>query len=439
MPHQARSDDPHCRSTGMDECRDRRLGYSPSPMASPSRTAPPEPSRAASVAMLLAAVCLVAANMRPAITGLGPLLDQIGADTGMSVSALGLLAAVPLVAWALFSPLAHDLSRRFGQPRVLLWSLLVLLAGTLVRSIPGPVASLWIGTAIIGIGIAIINVLMPAVVKREFTGHIPAVTAVYTALLAGLGAVSSGVVVPISHIDLGGDPAGWRFALLVTGAALLPFAIAAWWWSHRGAGHAHDRSAAPRGRTGIWADPVAWLVAVYMGLQASMFYMFVTWLAPLSMSIGRSEVIAGIDVMVYQLFSLAGCLLLPLILRGGLERWAPALIPSLAIVGVAGLMIAPSAVLVWGSLIGLTGGATLAMSLTLMAQRARDHDASTALSGMSQSVGYVIAAFGPVAFGALHSLTGGWIASLALVLAVLAALTIVGVFAGRDRYVLVRR
>jgi CP family cyanate transporter-like MFS transporter len=407
-------------------------------MASSSRTAPPHPSRTASVAMLLAAVCLVAANMRPAITGLGPLLDQIGADTGMSVSALGVLAAVPLVAWAVFSPLAHDLSRRFGQPRVLLWSLLVLLAGTLVRSIPGPVVSLWIGTAIIGIGIAIINVLMPAVVKREFGGHVPAVTATYTALLAGLGAVSSGVVVPISHLELGGDPAGWRFALLVTGAALLPFAIAGWWWAHRGTAHAHVRASTPRGRTGIWTDPVAWLVAVYMGLQASMFYMFVTWLAPLSMSIGRSEVTAGVDVMVYQLFSLAGCLLLPLALRGGLERWAPALIPSLAIVGVAGLMLAPEAVLVWASLIGLTGGATLAMSMTLMAQRARNHDTSAALSGMSQSVGYVIAALGPVAFGALHSLTGSWVASLALVLAVLVALTVVGVFAGRDRYVLER-
>lgn len=401
----------------------------------PESPAPPL-SRTVSVAMLLAAVCLVAANMRPAITGLGPLLDQIGVDTGMSVTALGTLAAVPLVAWALVSPLAHELSRRFGQPRVLLWSLVVLLVGTLVRSIPGPVATLWIGTAVIGAGIAIINVLMPAVVKREFAASVPVVTAVYTALLAGLGAVSSGVVVPISHVDLGGEPAGWRFALLITGAALLPFAIAGWWWAHRGAEHVHVRSAAHRDRTGIWSDPVAWLVAVYMGLQASMFYMFVTWLATLSMSTGRSEVVAGIDVMVYQLFSLAGCMLLPVILRGGLERWAPALIPSLAIVGVVGLMIEPGAVLVWSSLIGLTGGATLAMSMTLMAQRARDHDASTALSGMSQSVGYVIAAFGPVAFGALHSLTGGWIASLALVLAVLAALTVVGVFAGRDRFVL---
>jgi CP family cyanate transporter-like MFS transporter len=409
-------------------------------MASPSRITPPSSgSRATSAALLIAAVCLVAANMRPTITGLGPLLDQIGADTGMALSTLGVLAAVPLVAWALFSPLAHDLSRRYGQPRVLLCSLVVLLAGTVVRSLPGPVVSLWIGTAVIGVGIAIINVLMPAVVKREFAGHVPAVTALYTALLAGFGAISSGVVVPISHVDLAGDPAGWRVALLVTGGILLPFAIAVWWWAHRGRRGAHARSASQHGRTGIWSDPLAWLVAAYMGLQASMFYMLVTWLAAIAMSTGRSEVVAGVDVMVYQLFSLAGSLLLPLVLRGRVERLAPALIPSLAIVGAAGLMLAPDAIIVWTPLLGLSSGATLAMSLTLMAQRARDHDSAAALSGMSQSVGYVIAALGPVAFGWLHSFTGGWIASLALLLAVLVLLTVVGAFAGRDRFVLDRR
>lgn len=386
--------------------------------------------------LLLIAVCLVAANMRPTITALGPLLDQIGADTGMSVSALGVLAAVPLVAWALFSPLTHTLSRRWGQQRVLLVSLLVLLAGTLVRSLPGPLVSLWLGTALIGMALAIVNVLMPAVVKRDFPGHVAGMTALYTALLAGFGAISSGVAVPISHIEVGGEPGGWRFALLVTGGILLPFAIVAWWWTQRGPARRHVRAAEHRGRTGIWTDPVAWLVAAYMGLQSAMFYMLVTWLAAISMSTGRSEVVAGIDVMVYQLFSLAGSVLLPLILRGRVERLAPALIPVLAVVGVVGLMAAPAAVLGWVPLLGLSSGASLGMSLTLMAQRARDHDAASALSGMSQSVGYAVAAVGPVLFGWLHSLTGGWALPLAVLLAMNVGLSLVGVFAGRDRYVL---
>ena len=201
----------------------------------------------------------------------------------------------------------------------------------------------------------------------------------------------------------------------------------------------HVRAGGPRGRTGIWADPVAWLVAAYMGLQSAMFYMLVTWLSAISMSTGRSEVVAGIDVMVYQLFSLAGSVLLPLMLRGRVERLAPALIPVLAVFGAIGLMVAPDAVLVWAALLGLSSGASLGMSLTLMAQRARDHDAASALSGMSQSVGYGVAALGPVVFGWLHSLTGGWTLPLAVLLAMNVALSFVGAFAGRDRYVLERR
>ncbi|MEZ3161580.1 MFS transporter [Microbacterium sp. BWT-B31] len=395
--------------------------------------------RRTNIALLLVAVCLVAANMRPTITALGPLLDQIGADTGLSVATLGVLAAVPLAAWALFSPVAHTLSRRYGQPRALLGSLIVLAAGTLVRSIPGPVASLWIGTALIGMALAIVNVLMPAVVKREFPGRIAGVTALYSALLGGFGAISSGVVVPISHLEIGGDPAGWRFALLITGGVLLPFGIGVWWWTHRRSGHIHVRSPEHHGRTGIWTDPVAWLVAAFMGLQSATFYMLVTWLAAISMSTGRSEVVAGFDVMVYQLFSIVGSLLLPLTLRGRVQRVVPALIPFVGMIGAVGLMVAPSGVLLWGAILGLFGGASLAMALTLVSQRARDHDASAALSGMSQSVGYFIAAFGPIVFGGLHSLTGGWTAPLTLLLAVLVVLAVVGVFAGRDRFVLEKR
>src|SRR3954452_10582635 len=102
------------------------------------------PTRTTSLALLLAAVCLVAANMRPTITAVGPLLDQIGADTGLATGALGLLAGVPLVTWAIVSPLVHGLGRRFGLTRVLLWSLLVLALGTVVPSLPGPSFSLWL-------------------------------------------------------------------------------------------------------------------------------------------------------------------------------------------------------------------------------------------------------------------------------------------------------
>ena len=395
-------------------------------------------SRRTSIVGLVVAVCLIAINMRPTITAVGPLLDQIGSDTGLATATLGFITAVPLIAWAVVSPLAHDLSQRFGLSRVVLWSLLLLTVGTVVRSIPGPVASLWIGTALIGVALAIANVLMPAVVKRDFPRRMPAMMAVYSALLGGFGALASGVAVPLSHLTDGG--AGWRLALLLSGGALLPFAVAAWMWTTRGTHPALRRHPdASHRRTGIWTDRTAWLVAAYMGLQSSSFYMLVTWLAAISTSTGRTAVQAGFDVMFYQLFSVAGSLFLPLLLRGRAARAVPALIPALGIAGATGLMLAPGAILLWGATLGLFGGASLGMSLTLLAQRARDHDAAAALSGMAQSVGYLLAAIGPVLFGVVHAATGGWMWPLALLLVAMVGQAIAGVFAGRERFVLDRR
>ena len=387
--------------------------------------------------LLLIGVLLIAANMRATITGIGPLLDQIGEDFGISATTLGVLAALPLVAWAVVSPLAHDLSVRFGLARVILWAIVLLTAGTIWRSLPGNEVNLWLGTITIGVALAVANVLMPAVIKRDFSLRVAGVTGVYTALLGGFGALASGVVVPISHIETASGPLGWQIALLATGI-LLPFAIALWAWATgaRAPEPVPRRAPGRRASTGIWTDRVAWLVAGYMGLQAAVFYMLVTWLAPISTSTGRSAVVAGIDVMVFQIFGVVGSLVIPFLLRGGMKRWVPALLPTLAIVGTVGLIIAPAAVLVWGSLAGLSTGASIGMSLTLMAQRARNHSTAAALSGMSQSIGYVIAALGPILFGALHTLSGEWLLPLLLLLVALVGQGVIGIAVGRERFVL---
>jgi CP family cyanate transporter-like MFS transporter len=382
-------------------------------------------------------VLLVAANLRATITGVGPLLSQIADDLGSSEAALGALAAVPLIAFAVVSPFAHGLSARFGMPRVVLWSLLLMAVGTIWRSVPGSALNLWLGTALIGASIAIANVLMPAVIKRDFHDRITVVTAAFTALLAGMGAVASGVVVPISHVQVNGGDLGWQGALLWTGA-LLPFAVLAWMLSIRSRPR-DGGSSARRRSTGIWTDPVAWQVLLYMGLQSSIFYMLVTWFAPIAHSLGRSEVVAGVDVMVYQLCAIAGSLTIPLLLHGRMQRIAPAAIPVLALVGVVGLIAAPAGFLLWVILCGLSSGASLGVSLSLFSLRARTHEGASALSGMAQSGGYLIAAAGPIAFGALVSVSGGWLAPLVLVGLVLVGQLALGVLVGRDRFVLERR
>ena len=207
---------------------------------------------------LLVAVLLIAANLRATITGVGPLLTQIADDLGTSEAALGALAAVPLIAFAVGVALRTRAERsiRDAARRALVaradgrrhraW-----------RSLPGSAVNLWLGTALIGASIAIANVLMPAVIKRDFSERITVVTAAFTALLAGMGAVASGVVVPISHVQTSTGDLGWQGALLWTGA-LLPFAIAAWLLSIRS--RPRDAgSSARRRRSGIWrrSDRVA--------------------------------------------------------------------------------------------------------------------------------------------------------------------------------------
>ncbi|MGR0221385.1 MFS transporter [Agromyces sp. ZXT2-6] len=395
--------------------------------------------------LLTVAVLLIAANLRASIAGVGPLLPQIADDLGTTEAALGLLASIPLIAFAVVSPLAHIVSTRLGMSQTVLWSLVALAIGTVWRSLPGSTVNLWLGTVLIGASLAIGNVLLPAVIKRDFSDRLAGMTSLFTAFLAGTGAVASGVVVPISHVVVDGSEIGWRWALVCSGS-LVTIAIAAWGahlLTRRGAEDRRRERAAraagpaepPARRAGMWGDAVAWLVLAYMGFQAMYFYMLVTWLAPLAVTLGRSEVVAGIDVMLLQLCSLVGTLAVPLLLRGRrLARWTPALIPVVAVAGVVGLITVPSLFVGWVVVCGLASGASLSMAFNLFGLRARTPAAAGRLSGMAQSGGYAIAAAGPIAFGGLLTLTGGWLAPLLLVVLTLVAQLVVGVFVGRERF-----
>lgn len=413
---------------------------------------------------MFVAVCLVAANMRMTITGVGPLLDDIAADRGVSAAALGALASVPLVVWGITSPLVHGLGARLGISRAVTISLVALALGTLWRSFPGSPVNLWAGTALIGASLAVGNVLLPAVIKRDFGNRVPLVMGVYTAMLGGIGAVGAGIVVPIAHFDPGsgdlapwgvGTELGWRIALLCTALAVPP-AILVWVIANAprrriepvtGAADpgALDAALAPatataprRGSAGrrIWRDPLAWLVALYMGAQSGAFYMISTWLSPIGISHGRTPIVAGIDTMLYQVIGVAGSLLLPALFRGRLRRWIPALIPVCVAIAATGIVLFPAGMPVWICLGGLASGASLSTAITLMAVRARDHEGASALSGMAQSIGYTLAAVGPFTFGALHDLSGTWTVPLVLLLLALGAQFATGLAVGRERYVL---
>jgi CP family cyanate transporter-like MFS transporter len=390
-------------------------------------TVAPPRTRFAAAAAAPWAVFLVATSLRPAITSVGPLLPTIGDATGLSESQLGLLGALPLIAFAGVSPLVHRLSRAFGAQRCVLAALLLLALGCIVRS-AGGIGGLWLGTLVIGTAVAVGNVLVPVLVKREYASRISRATSVYTACITIFAALAAVVAVPLASAT------GWRFALAIWAVQALIIA-AVWWPRARAAAGDRDDGDVPHDRhPSVWRQPTAWLLTAFMGLQSTAFYVFVTWLPTIEISTGVPAREAGVHLFLFQLAGLAGGLSIPFLLRRPTSQITGAVVSCLPmLVSVLGLLAAPDLVLVWALIAGVGQGATLVVALTLIGVRGRTPHETTQLSGMAQSVGYLLAAAGPVAAGVLTEHTGNWDAALVM-MAVLAIVQIgVAVGAGRDR------
>ncbi|GAA3584217.1 CynX/NimT family MFS transporter [Kribbella ginsengisoli] len=376
--------------------------------------------------MIAASVFLVALCLRPAITAVGPLLPQIGLDEGLGEGALGVLGALPLVAFGLASPLVHRLSKWLGMERAVFVSLLVLAAGSVLRSYTGSVG-LWLGTLVIGASIAVGNVLVPVLIKRDYAGHVSRAMSIYTAFITGGAALASAIAVPVAA------GSNWRLALAIWGGLALVVALIRI--------PAHSSSAPLPAEpaddntplVSVWRQPMAWLVTAYMGLQSTSFYVFVTWLPTIELSHGFSEQAAGIHLFLFQGFGLVGGLAIPWLMRNPRSQRAGAVTASIPIVvALLGLLLAPKLVIAWAIIGGLGQGAALVAALSLISIRGRSHHETTQLSGMAQSIGYLLAATGPALAGYLTELTTTWTTTL-IVFTTLATLQIlIGATAGQD-------
>ena len=334
--------------------------------------------------VFLAATCL-----RPAITVVGPLLPTIGDATHLSEARLGLLGALPLVAFALVSPLVHRFSRAFGGERCVLVALLVLAAGCVVRSCTGTVG-LWLGTLVIGTSVAVGNVLVPVLVKREYASRISRATSIYTSGITTFAALAAIVAVPLAAaVD-------WRFALAVW--AVQALIIAAVWTPRARLANAAAQSEADDAHDdhpSVWREPTAWLLTAFMGLQSTAFYVFVTWLPTIEISTGVPAREAGFHLFLFQIAGLAGGLTIPVLLRSHTSQVTGAVVASTPmLLAVIGLLAVPDLVLLWAVIAGFGQGCSLVVALTLIGLRGRTPHETTQLSGMAQSVGYPLAAAG---------------------------------------------
>lgn len=388
----------------------------------------PQGHRRVHPALLVFGIVLVALNLRTAIAGFPPLLPAMQQELHADSGTLSLLTTIPMLAFGLLAPLAPWLTRRISIELVVLSSMAVAAVGSALRA--GPTLG-WIllGTVLLGASIALLNVLLPGLIKREYPTRTGLMTGVFTLALAGGAALASGLAMPLA--DAFG---GWRPSLAAW-AALTVVGVVAWLPTLRSGKH-HEAAASPPA-IALGRDPVAWQVTAFMALQSLIFFTWLTWLPKLFTDHGMSAAESGYLLAVANLVQLPVALGLPT-LAGKLrdQRALAAGTSAVLLVALVGLLAWPMAApLLWVSLLGVGGGASIAIALAFLVLRARDPHHVPPLSAMAQGYGYLIAAAGPFAFGWLHDVSHGWTLPMVFLVVCAGAMLVSGLAAGRNVFV----
>lgn len=418
---------------------------------------------------ILAGVLLLAMNLRAGITSVGPVLGEIQNDLGIGGSAASFLVSLPVIGFAIFSPLAPPLARKIGLEWALGASLLVLAGSIVLRSVP-VTGAIWIGTAGLGAAVATLNVLIPSLVKREYPHQVGLMTGVYSAVQSSMAAIAAGLAVPIA----GMSPLGWRLSIGAwAGLALIGFAVFLPTLRARvrvrdaraaggdagvavdaaadavadagsGAGTASSnslsaRTSAPHDHSGgpsMWRSALAWQVTLFLGLQSAIYYTVITWWPTIERDSGFSAAAAGWHQFGFQAAGIAGSLTAAAMLHRMRNQILVAVLAAvLPLIALTGEIFFPELALAWVVMLGLAGGAAITTALSLFGLRTRDHHQAASLSGMAQSIGYLLASLGPVLVGALHDATGSWQPGLILIIVSTCGMLVFGILAGRARFV----
>lgn len=354
--------------------------------------------------LLIAGILFIAINLRPALASVGPLVEDIRQTTGLSSSMLGLLTTLPLMAFGFISTLTPIFTNRFGIGGTLFGAMLLLTVGILIRSIDW-IPALYIGTLLLGIAIAFGNVLLPSLTKRNFDEKSGLITSLYSSMMAGGAALAAGISVPLM------DATGWDWSgSLVVWAA--PAFLALLIWLPQLA-----RLQAATANQNYWQamrklsrSATAWQVALFMGFQSLTFYVLLAWLPTILQTRGVAASTSGWLLSLSQGVGILGSLVVPIWAgKQKDQRWIVLTLSAMELIAMLGLCLPQfGATTVWVSMIGFVLGGTFGLALLFIVLRSDTTAAATELSGMAQSIGYLVAAVGPILFGALYDWTDGW-------------------------------
>ncbi|MEO2206367.1 MFS transporter [Paenibacillus pabuli] len=400
---------------------------------SPDHTVADNSTASVKLGLLLTGIILIAATMRSPITAAGPIVELIRADTGISHTMAGLLTSLPLLAFAAISPFAPQLAKRFGLEAALLTAIIIVTFGIALRFLPS-VPALFAGTAILGCGIALSNVLLPSLIKRDFPLRVGLVTGLYSVSMNIWGAIASGISVPAA----GFTSMGWHASLGMW--AVLSILALILWLPHVRNGRRGEVYIASRNNekpVRLRSSSLAWYITLFMGLQSLIFYSTITWLPEILSTQGFNPSSAGLMLSMMQMVSVPVTFIIP-ILAGRMkdQRVLTAITCTCLILGYAFLLSGISSLVTVGVVLaGIGGGASFGLVTMFFVLRTADARQAAGLSGMAQSFGYMLAAGGPLLFGLIHDWTHGWTIPLLLQVSLAIVLLITGIMASKNRLI----
>ncbi|WP_150452569.1 CynX/NimT family MFS transporter, partial [Arenibacter lacus] len=360
------------------------------------------------VVLILLGILFIAANLRAPITSVGPVINEISDVLHLSPAFVGLLTAIPLISFALLSVFAPRVARKTGLERLLLYSMFILALGLFVRSV-GNVPFLFLGAALIGAAITVGNVLMPAYIKKMFPNKVGIVTGMYLVSMNLTSALAAGFSIRIGQAS----GMGWQGSIGIWGVLAI-LAIFIWYPQVKNAPvnkAQHKRSSSKT----LWKSTLAWNVAIFMGLQSLLFYCLAAWLPTVLQNWGMDADRSGWILSFIQMAQLPIMLIGPILAAKMKDQltlvWVTFI---LLMLGLAGIIFGKTNFIVPSVIsIGISLGLAFTLAMMFMVLRTKTTTEAADLSGMSQTVGYIIAACGPPVFGALFSLTGNWYVPLA--------------------------